>query len=568
MRTLRAVKAVGQALSVLLLLTACAGPAAPGGGADSQQAPSIGPKRVAAAIQGDPVALFPGLGLNPSFVRGDDALGDLIHVGASTPNNQAVYVPRLAEAVPSVENGLWRVMPDGKMETTWKLREGARWHDGTALTAADFVFSTVVAQDRELALSRNPAYERIEGIDSPDPRTMLVRWKQPYIDADRMFGSFALPLPSHKVKQAFEDSKATFLELPTWGAEFVGTGPFTVREWVRGSHVVLRANEAYVLGRPKLDEVEIKFITDDNTLVAHILAGSVEITLGRNISLEQAVIIRDQWRDGHVEVARANEIHIWPQFIGTNPPVVLDVRFRKALMHAIDRQELVDSIQSGLTTIAHSWIEGEPEYPELQHNIVRYDYDPRRAAQLIEGIGYTRGADGFFRDASGQRLSVEVRTTAEDDARRKTLLAVVDYWQKAGVQTDPNFIPPQLATDREYRATFPAFEMGRQGSDPNNFDALHSSQVRLPPRFTGGNYARYSNPEYDSLVERFLSTIPRRERMQIAGQIVRHMTDQLPVMGMYFSTEPTAIANRVLGVTARALGSTQAWNGHEWDLRN
>lgn len=557
-------KVLTLVVSWMIPISACVGPG--GSMSGEQSGPASGPKRITAAIQGDPVALFPGLGLNPAYVRGSDALGELIHVGASTIAAGGVSVARLAENVPTVENGLWKVAPDGTMETTWRIRDRAAWHDGMPVTATDFVFSTVVARDPELALSRNPAYDSVEAITTPDARTLTVRWKRPYIEADQMFGSFAVPLPAHKVQQAFRDSRATFLDLPAWGADVVGAGPFVMTEWVRGSHVSLKASENYVMGRPKVDSMVVKFITDDNTMLANILAGAVEVTLGRNLSLEQGAIIRDQWKEGRVEVERANEIHIWPQFIGTKPEIILDVRFRRALVHAIDRQQLVDGIQYGLTAIAHSWIENEPEYPELARFVLKYEYDPRKATGMIQDLGYQQAGDGIFRDAGGQRLELEIRTSAGDDVREKSLFAVVDYWRKVGVAAEPSITPAQLATDREYRATFPGFEMGRQGSDPSNFDALTTPQIRQPPRFTGSNYPRYHHPDYDALVDRFSSTIPRKERMQVAGEIARHMTEQLPVIGLFFSTEPTAIANRVLNVKARSRGSTQTWNVHEWEI--
>ena len=71
-----------------------------------------------------------------------------------------------------------------------------------------------------------------------------------------------LPLPKHLLERPYLDDKAGFLEHPYWNQEFVGTGPFKLREWVKGSVVSLVANEEYVLGRPKIDEVEVRFIAD------------------------------------------------------------------------------------------------------------------------------------------------------------------------------------------------------------------------------------------------------------------------------------------------------------------
>src|SRR5439155_24788116 len=116
-----------------------------------------------------------------------------------------------------------------------------------------------------------------------------------------------------------------------------GAGPLKLRELVRSSHVVLQANDQYVLGRPKVDEVEVRFITDDNTLIGNLLSGAVDMTLGRGISLEQALQARDQWRDGKAEFKSLDIlVELYPQFLNPTPAVVANAQFRRALLHAID----------------------------------------------------------------------------------------------------------------------------------------------------------------------------------------------------------------------------------------
>ena len=73
--------------------------------------------------------------LNPANVSGGPEVTDLVNAGLTGPGDQGPLLPRLAEAVPTAENGLWVVQPDGRMETTWRIRSGAYWHDGTPLTA-------------------------------------------------------------------------------------------------------------------------------------------------------------------------------------------------------------------------------------------------------------------------------------------------------------------------------------------------------------------------------------------------------------------------------------------------
>src|SRR5205823_2875798 len=139
-------------------------------------------------------------------------------------------------------------------------------------------------------------------------------------------------------------------------------------------------------------------------------------------------------------------------------------------------------------------------------SVVHYDYDPRRAAQLIEETGYAKGPDGMYRDASGRPLVVEVRTTAHP-LREQLQPVLADYWRQVGVGLDPVVIPRQRAADREYRATTLGFDFR---FNPPDFTRYHSAQVPLPENnYRGNNSARYRSPELDSLIERYLVTIPK-----------------------------------------------------------
>src|SRR4030095_15173564 len=111
---------------------------------------------------------------------------------------------------------------DGRMETMWKIRPGARWHDGTPFTSDDLVFTARVVQDPELAVFRDRAYELIESVEAPDPRTVTVRWRRPFLEADTLFGTLALPMPRHILERPFIEDKTTFLDLPHWSQEFIG----------------------------------------------------------------------------------------------------------------------------------------------------------------------------------------------------------------------------------------------------------------------------------------------------------------------------------------------------------
>jgi peptide/nickel transport system substrate-binding protein len=563
---------LGALLGLLVLLAACA-PGQTGQPAATNGEPRReAPKRLVAGIMGDPPTLrntvhaTGGSGSTPGL----DTVEDFLNVGLTTLDNRGRLQPRIAEAVPTLENGLWKVAPDGRMETVWKIRPGAAWHDGTPFTAQDLAFTLSVGQDRELALFRDAIYDSIESAEIADAQTFTVRWREPFIDADRLFGTQtpSVPLPRHLLEQPLLEDKASFAQLPYWGPGFVGTGPFKLQEFARGSHLLLSANDRYVLGRPKIDEIEVKFIPDSSTLVANLLAGAVELSLGRNLSLDQALQIRDDWKDGRVEAGATNWIAIYPQHLNPNPAALGDVRFRRALLHAVDRQTLGESLQGGVGTVAQSiQLPDAPEYQVVQQRIVRYEYDPTRAVRLLEELGYTRGPDGVERDGSGQRLGIELRNTGLD-IEIKSTLAVADYWQRAGIPTEPAPVPPQRARDREYRANYPALELV---GNPNNLGSLvrlRSSQVPLPDNnYTGLNRARYASPELDALLDRYFTTIPMGDRMEALGRIVQHLSDQVVWMGLFDRLDPAMIGNRVQGVTPRTQDATQGWNVHEWQVQ-
>lgn len=394
-----------RAAALVLLVTAIGGCAAPPGGVSSRSespaAERVGSKRFTAAIRGFPQSVSTMIdGAGAGATAGLREVQELLNAGMGIADGEGRLRPQLAEAVPTVENGLWKLLPDGRMETTWRIRAGTVWHDGTPFTADDMAFTATVGQDRDLAVFTHPGFDAVESVRAVDPRTVLVTWKRPFFGADLMFTSqdnFAMPLPRHLLEKPYLEDKAGFSDLLYWTTDFVGAGPFKVREYVVGSRLTLQANDAYPLARPKIDEIEVRFIPDLNTLVANLLASEIDVTIGRALSAENAFQLRDRWTDGTVLTQPGDSwTALYPQHVNPNPAAIADARFRRALMHALNRQELVDELQHGLTVVAHSMISpNRHEYRDVEQSIVRYDYDPRRNVAVARGDGI-RPRDGWL----------------------------------------------------------------------------------------------------------------------------------------------------------------------------
>jgi peptide/nickel transport system substrate-binding protein len=375
-------------------------------------------------------------------------------------------------------------------------------------------------------------------------------------------------MPKHLLERPFTENKATFTEIPYWTSEFVSSGAYRLREWSAGSHAILEAFPDYVLGRPKIDVVEVKFISDPSTLLANVLTGTVELTFTRAVSIEQAIPVRDQWRDGTIVPYINGWTMMYPQHRAPSPMALGDAQFRRALTHAIDRQQIADTLTAGFAQVADSIIApNQPEYRSVESSIARFPYDPRRSAQLIEGMGFVKAGDGFYRDPAGQRPVVEIRTTT-NDANQKSTFAIADFFQRVGIGAEPVVIPVARLQDREYRVLYTGLELVNQPHGPDGFeDLMYSPAAPLPERGyrapnSNKNRGSYINPEYDALMDRYKMTIPMADRMRVMAQLIQQQTDLQLVMGIFYTVDAIMMGNRVDGVQP---GSS--WNAQAWDTK-
>jgi peptide/nickel transport system substrate-binding protein len=231
----------------------------------------------------------------------------------------------------------------------------------------------------------------------------------------------------------------------------------------------------------------------------------------------------------------------------------------------------VDSVAGGLSPVPVSFLDpNQPQYAALERTLPRYDYDPQRATQLLTEAGAVRGADGNFRDAAGQPLNVEVRSSPNPQLG-KAATAIADNWRRIGVNASPAPITPQLINDRSFTSTFPGFWLR---SGPTDVNALRGYTSIATPLASNNfvapspaNGSRYMSPELDDLIASYFRTIPLNERVEVMGRIVRHVTEQITLLGLYYNTAPGAHTNRVTGIQPQWPSSSFGWNSHEWDVK-
>ena len=221
----------------------------------------------------------------------------------------------------------------------------------------------------------------------------------------------------------------------------------------------------------------------------------------------------------------------------------------------------------GSSSIAHTFINPqESDYKDIDAAVVKYDFDPRTAARTLEGLSYTKGSDGIYRDASGP-LRVEIRSSATNDAD-KVALVTADQWKQVGIGADVVIPPPQLDSDIEYASTYTGFQLVRRGNFRWDLKRpLSSAEAPLPEnKFNGGNRGRYMNPDLDVLLDRYETAVAYPEHVQVLRDIVHHVSDQLPWMGLFYATDATVYDARLQGVHGKWERTTQTWNAWQWDI--
>ena len=478
---------------------------------------------------------------------------------------------RLAESVPQVNTESWRVFPDGRMETTWKLKPNLVWHDGIPLVADDFVFAWRLYSTPELGVAVAAPINQMEEVAAPDPRTVVIRWRQLTAQADQLEPDAFGPLPRHILADRFQQAEwEAIITHPFWKREFVGTGPFRLVNWEPGAFIEAEAFDRFVEGRAKIARLRIVFRTDVNAALATILAGEADLSPDGVLSYVQEGAVRSEF----VGAGRGN-VFLHPAFWRmirfqarpdlTTPRSLLDPRVRKALASAVDMDAINESLYGGNALLADTMIpKSDQNYPLIERVSTRYPFDLRRSEQFMADAGFRKGADGVYVSPTEGRLSSDLRGAAN----QPDFPVVAVGWRQAGFDIQETLAPAALNQNPEYRATFPSMNhfnsfLGERGS----YDFTSREIPRQENRWTGGNRGGWADAEYDRLAAQLTTTLARGERGPILAQMMKRWTDELPAIPMNFSTSVWVWVKELQGPADTAAGSAVAWNIGQWEFR-
>jgi peptide/nickel transport system substrate-binding protein len=459
--------------------------------------------------------------------------------------------PQLVEALPEFGTSTWQVFPDGRMETKYSLRPNLTWHDGMPLTPADFAFALKLYKTPELGSSSISPIPQMDEIVGEDDRNFTIKWKQPYVDAAAMSVTFQA-LPRHILEQDLQtmDTPA-FIGHPFWSVNYVGLGPYKLDRWEPGAFLEASAFDKHALGRPKIDRMRMLIINDPQTALASVLSGEIHFVTNFTFAVDHGQVLEERWKEGRVQYSatqrRLGLIQMRPEF--QNPKALADARVRYAVSHGMDDQTRVDVLDLGKGRVAYTMASpGLTYYPELEKAVLKHPFDPRRAAELLAEVGWTKGPDGFFVDASGAKFPLEVASSAGGKNEQEAAV-YVDSLRRVGFDAVQYITPVALIDDNETRVTRGSLSLRGAGAEYRNY--LTSAIPTSENRWRGNNRPGWSNPEYDRTFAQWEKTFAMNERIQLMAQMERLISVDRPILQASWESLVNSVDSRLDGVEVR-----------------
>lgn len=483
--------------------------------------------------------------LNPHLYQATSLsnLSDLTMAWLVRYDRENKPIPELATIVPTQENG--GISKDGR-KITWHLRHGVRWSDGAPFDADDLVFSTqAVLNPRNNEVGRD-GWDSITKIDERDKYTVVYHMKKPYAAyLPAFFGSAgANPciLPKHLLGNLADINTAPYNAKP------VGIGPFRYVSWKRGDSVVLEANPFYWRGVPKLKQIIYKQIPDRNTLLTQLQTG--EIDLWTNVG--PGYLPRVRAIPGHTTLNPVGYYFGHIDFNVSHPPLD-DVRVRRALRFALDREQLVKEAYHDAGVVQESMI--SPVAPMYRH-FDAIPHDPAQADALLDEAGWTRRDKDGIRTKNGKRLSLEyaIYTGAADVDTMVELIR--SMWKAVGVEIQVKhydtglFFALAQNGGISYGGKFDV-ESFYWGGDPiGDLSGLYGCNF-IPPN--GQNVTRWCDKRFDDDMAHFKVLYDPKERQPYLDDAVGRVIDQVPTIVTFIEDDISAFGDGLTGFHPNAL---------------
>ena len=475
----------------------------------------------------------------------------------------------------------WDVSADAKT-VTFTLRDGLVWSDGSPFSGEDFKLTAQAVMRSANGVRKNifqdivgaKDYEagkatEITGI-TVSGKTIKVEFTKAFCPALINVGGFRI-IPKSVFGKYFDpnDPKKNLDNAPENTKPPLSMGPFVFKEWIPNDHITLVRNDKFWRGAPNLDEVVFKVVPNATALAAALKTGEVDIGS-----------VEPKDRDDLKAAGNLNFFSIPGRgytYIGWNElrggkEFFQDKNIRQALSYGLNMAAVIDKILlgEGKKITSHT----VPVYWSYDPTgLNTYEFDQKKAQQLIESSGWTKGSDGIYQKG-GQKLQFSIVTNSGNNTRETLLQIATEQYKQIGVQVDPKTESFEALVDRltkskdakyadqgghDYDAVIIGWSLG---SDPDGYSIWHSSQAAGG----GNNFVGYKNATVDKALEDERSMCTTDQRKAAFKTFDKQLNDDQPYNFGFSANSLIFANNKVQGLAPDPFGGNTGKGLVEWNF--
>lgn len=510
-----------------------------------------------------------------------DAMVAKSYVAGFTLRPLTAYAPDwqptclFCETLPTIENGLAvrETTANGRpgLRLTYRLREGLRWGDGTPITAEDLRFAWEAGRNDATGFGSAEFYRSAYELIVVDSRTITLRFDRVTFDFASL-GDFQ-PLPAHVDRARWEADPRAYRTRTAYDTETtnpaIWNGPYRITAVQPGAGVTLERNPQWGGAAPAFRRIQIRTVENTAALEAQLLAGQIDMIAGElGLPLDQAAALQRRTGDRFRFEYHPGLIYEHLD-VNHDHPALGDRRVRQALLMALDRAQIVARLFDGRQTVAHSGV--NPLDPMHAEDVRQWPYDPARAGSLLDEAGWRRGPDGIRRNAAGERLAIELMTTAGNRSREQVQQVIQAQWRAAGVEARIRNEPPRvLFAETLSRRRFQGAALFAWISAPESVPrtTLHSDEIpRAERNWSGQNFGGYRNAELDALLEALPEELDPDERRQMFARLQSIYSRDLPALPLWFRSDAHVWPRWLEGVRPTGHRNPSTLWAEEWRVR-
>ena len=467
------------------------------------------------------------------------------------------FVPEVATEVPTLQNG--GISADG-LTLTYHLRHGIKWQDGAPLTAKDIIFTWQAIMNEKNNVQTRTGYDQIRDVTAPDPFTVVVHMKKKYSPIIAYFmgleGGGPI-LPAHLLASYADMNRVPFNAKP------VGSGPFKIVDWVHGDHITLAANPDYWRGAPKLHQIIYKWVSSVTTIQTQLRTGEADAWFRADVGLYPQL----KTMPGHTTLVTPYSIFGHIDFY-TQDPILQDVRVRRAMALAIDRQRIIHDATHDVYLASESdqpkfsWAY-DPDLPPIQQDVPA-------ARKLLDDAGWVPGPDGI-RVKNGQRLELQISYIAGQIVAPAIAAIVQQNFKSIGVALTQKEFPSAtffaaagnggIINNHKFQLAYFGWINGVDPDDSSLY--LCNNGQNFPPG--GQNNLWWCDQKVDALEHDALSTFDIDQRKKDYYAIQEELVQQAPTV-ILFAEQRVDVFNSHFKGYIPSPAESASWNSWQWSM--